>query len=63
MKTSLGGSVILNGSTVTYTPPAGVTNKSDYFVYIVTDGKGGVNAAVIKVLIELPHTPTAPVRH
>jgi hypothetical protein len=62
MKTSLGGSVVLNGSTVTYTPPAGATNKSDYFVYVVTDGKGGVNAAVIKVLIESLHTPTAPVR-
>ena len=49
--TSLGGNVVLNGSTVTYTPPAGVCNKTDYYVYVVTDGKGGVGAAVITVLI------------
>ncbi len=49
--TSLGGSVVLNGSTVTYTPPAGVSNKTDYYVYVATDGKGGVGAAVITVLI------------
>jgi hypothetical protein len=56
--TSLGGSVTLNGSTVTYIPPAGVNNKTDYFVYVVTDGKGGVGAGVITVLIRTP--PSAP---
>jgi hypothetical protein len=56
--TSLGGSVTLNGSTITYTPPAGVNNKTDYFVYVVTDGKGGVGAGVITVLIGTP--PSAP---
>jgi hypothetical protein len=46
-----GSSVTLNGSTVTYIPPAGVNNKTDYFVYVVTDRKGGVGAGVITVLI------------
>lgn len=49
--TVLGGTVALNGSTVTYTPPVGVTNRTDHFVYVVTDGKGGVRAAVISVKI------------
>ena len=44
---SLGGSVILDGATVTYTPPAGAANATDRFVYVVTDGRGGVSAAVI----------------
>jgi hypothetical protein len=47
----LGGSVTLNGSTVTYTPPVGVSNRTDQFVYVVTDGNGGVAAAVINVQI------------
>jgi hypothetical protein len=49
--TALGGSVSLSGSTVTYTPPAGVASGTDYFVYVVTDGRGGVGAAVITVKI------------
>ncbi len=49
--TALGGGVSLSGSTVTYTPPAGVTSGTDYFVYVVTDGRGGVGAAVITVKI------------
>ncbi len=49
--TSRGGSVSLNGSMATYTPPPGVSNVTDYFVYVVTDGKGGVGAAVIAVQI------------
>jgi hypothetical protein len=62
-KTSLGGSVALNGSTVTYTPPAGVNNKTDYFVYVVTDGKGGVGAAVVTVLIDgIPPAPPSGLR-
>jgi len=61
-KTSLGGSVALNGSTVTYTPPAGVSNKTDYYVYVVTDGKGGVGAAVITVRIGIPPAPPSGLR-
>jgi hypothetical protein len=49
--TSRGGSVSLTGSMVTYTPPVGASNVTDYFVYVVTDGKGGVGAAVIAVQI------------
>ena len=49
--TSRGGSVSLTGNTAIYTPPAGASNVTDYFVYVVTDGKGGVGAAVIAVQI------------
>src|SRR6266702_3908648 len=49
--TSRGGAVSLTGSMVTYTPPVGASNVTDYFVYVVTDGKGGVGAAVIAVQI------------
>jgi hypothetical protein len=49
--TSLGGSVTVSGSMVTYTPPHGVSGKTDYFVYVVTDGKGGASAGVITVQI------------
>lgn len=48
---SLGGSVVLDGATVTYTPPAGATNVVDRFVYVVTDGRGGVSAEVISMRI------------
>jgi len=46
-----GGTVTLDGATVTYTPPAGATGGTDNFVYVVTDGRGGVNAAVIRIRI------------
>ena len=49
--TSRGGSVSLNGGMAIYTPPASASNVIDYFVYVVTDGKGGVGAAVISVQI------------
>ena len=49
--TSLGGTVSVSGSTLTYIPPQGVSNQADYFVYVVTDGGGGVNAATIAVEI------------
>ena len=48
---SLGGSVVLDGATVTYTPPAGAANVTDRFVYVVTDGRGGVSAEVISIRI------------
>jgi hypothetical protein len=47
--TSLGGSVTVNDSMAVYTPPPGVSGKTDYFVYVVTDGKGGVASGVITV--------------
>jgi hypothetical protein len=46
-----GGTVTLNGAIATYTPPAGAANGTDYFVYVVTDGRGGVSAAVITIKI------------
>jgi hypothetical protein len=49
--TSRGGTVSLNGGMAIYTPPVGASNVTDYFVYVVTDGKGGVGAAVIAVQI------------
>jgi hypothetical protein len=51
--TSLGGQAVLadRGRTVTYTPPPGVSSGTDYFVYVVTDGRGGVGAAVVSVQI------------
>jgi len=49
--TSRGGVASLSGNMATYTPPAGASNVTDYFVYVVTDGKGGVGAAVIAVEI------------
>jgi hypothetical protein len=48
---SLGGTVILNGATATYIPPAGAANVTDRFVYVVTDGRGGISAAVITIEI------------
>jgi hypothetical protein len=50
-RTSLGGQAVLTGDTVTYIPPAGVNSGTDYFVYAVTDGRGGVGAAVVTVRI------------
>ncbi len=49
--TSLGGSVALSGATATYTPPVATNSKADYFVYVVSDGHGGVRAAVVTVQI------------
>jgi len=49
--TSLGGQAVLTGRTVTYTPPPGVSSGTDSFVYVVTDGRGGVGAAVVSVRI------------
>ena len=49
--TSRGGAVSLAGNMVTYTPPVGASSVTDYFVYVVTDGKGGVGAAVVAVQI------------
>ena len=49
--TSLGGTVTIDESTVTYTPPAGVSNETDYYVYFITDGSGNVGAGVITVEI------------
>jgi hypothetical protein len=49
--TTLGGAVSLNNGIATYTPPAGVSNRTDNFVYVVSDGNGGVGAAIVTVQI------------
>jgi len=49
--TSLGGTVSLAGSSVTYTPPAGVSNQTDNFVFVVQDSHAGVNAGVVSIQI------------
>lgn len=46
-----GGTVSVNGSTVAYTPPANANNITDAFVYVVTDGRGGVANATVSVAI------------
>jgi hypothetical protein len=45
-----GGSVIQNGNSVTYTPPAGFTG-TDTFVYTLRDNRGGSNTAAVVVFI------------
>src|SRR5262249_8549693 len=45
--TTLGGTVTLSGTTVTYTPPAGARNQTDYYVYFVEDAVGRVGAAAV----------------
>jgi len=50
-RTSLGGTVSLSGTLVTYTPPSRVVNTTDTFVYGVTDGNGGTSHNVVSVAI------------
>lgn len=49
--TSLGGTVSLTGSTVTYTPPAGLSGTRDTFVYVVSETGGGKahNRVVVQI--------------
>lgn len=51
---SRGGALSLNGSLVHYTPPAGFTNKTDDFVFQVSDGKGAKANGVILVAVGVP---------
>jgi len=41
IQSSLGGSLMITGDTVTYTPAAGVSNTNDTFVYVVKEAGGG----------------------
>ncbi len=48
--TSLGGTVATDSTgNVTYTAPPGFTGTEDTFAFTVTDGKGGVSTAVVKI--------------
>lgn len=52
-ETSLGGTVSINpiNNFVTYTPPTGVSGKTDTFVYVVTEAGGGTSNHVVSVTI------------
>ena len=49
--TSLGGSISIAGTSVTYTPPSGVASIVDTFVYLVSEAGGGTSHNVIAVTI------------
>ncbi|HAK60115.1 MAG TPA: hypothetical protein DCO77_06995 [Nitrospiraceae bacterium] len=49
--TSLGGTVAISGTTVTYAPPTGVSGTTDTFVYVVSEAGGGVGHNVVSVTI------------
>lgn len=49
--TALGGAIALIGSVVTYTPPLGLGNKIDTFVYVVNEAGGGSSHQVVSVQI------------
>lgn len=46
---TLGGSVTLTGSVVTYTPPSGLTGTTDTFVYVIRGADGSLRQGVIRV--------------
>jgi|GEM_PF-2946939 len=49
--TSLGGSISIAGTSITYDPPASVSNVVDTFVYVVSEAGGGTSHNVIEVTI------------
>jgi Bacterial Ig domain len=49
-----GGALSLNGALVEYSPPAGFANRTDGFVFQVSDGKGGKTNGVILVAVGVP---------
>ena len=49
--TRLGGSISITGTSVTYTPPGGVSSIVDTFVYVVSEAGGGTSHNVIAVTI------------
>jgi hypothetical protein len=51
--TQAGATVALDGQTVTYTPPAGLTT-SDQFQYTIADANGDVAVATVTMLIAPP---------
>jgi hypothetical protein len=52
-----GGTVVLNGNWVTYTPPAGFTN-SDSFTYTISDSHGSQATGTVSVVVN-PNTAPA----
>jgi hypothetical protein len=49
--TSLGGTISISGTNVTYDPPPGESNIVDTFVYVVNEAGGGTSHNVIDVTI------------
>lgn len=49
-----GGLLNLSGSTVEYTPPAGFNNRTDGFVFVVSDRKNGKSSGVVLVAVGVP---------
>ncbi len=47
-----GGSVSLNGSTISFTP--GASAGTDSFSYTISDGNGGTDSAVVRVTVTAP---------
>lgn len=54
LSTSLDGSLTINGTTITYTPPVNVSGTTDTFVYVVNEAGGGSSHNLVSVMI----TPT-----
>ena len=48
---SRGGTLAKKGPFVIYTPPAGGSNLTDGFVYVVSDGKGGKNVGIVSIRV------------
>jgi len=58
---TLGGTVVVNGSAIDYTPPAGITGADD-FQYTIEDVSGDQSTAIVTINIVAPglsDTPTA----
>ncbi len=51
---AFGGSVVLDGQKLLYTPPAGVTPGIDSFTYEISDGNGGTAEATVNVTLSTP---------
>ncbi len=50
-----GGTVVLNGSVVTYNPPTGF-HGSDTFTYTISDGHGGTSSTTVTIRVDAPPT-------
>jgi hypothetical protein len=56
--TTNGGTVLLNGGTITYTPPSNFAG-TDSFTYNIEDPYGGTNFSTLKVSVKLPSSTTS----
>lgn len=56
---AVNGTVVLDGSTITFTPTHGYTGPAS-FAYTVADGQGGTDSAVVDLTVDGVPTPAAP---